>query len=68
MSLENGKPFGAIGKYRGFTETEEKPFGAHKYISLNGDRKAVELKGVLIGYSVLYKNAKGETVSIDYEV
>ena len=59
---------GSEGKYREWTDEEKKPFGAHKYVTLNGDRKAIELKGIMVGTSVFYETTKGKKFVITNEM
>ncbi len=61
------KVVGYEARFRDFNENEKKPFGMHKYVSLNGDRKAIELKGVMTSYSIFYKLGT-KKFSVDYEV
>jgi len=58
-------PIGFEGKYRDWTDYEKRPFGAHRYVILNGDRKGIELKGIFIGSSVYYAlKEKGNKVKV----
>jgi len=59
MKVGDIKILSAEGKYREWTEEETKPFGAHKYVSLNGNRKGVELLGVFMG-TIEYYGRKEE--------
>jgi len=47
-------PISYEARFRDFTENEVKPFGAHRYVTLNGDRKAIELQGIYLGATVFY--------------
>ena len=65
LKIGDIRPFSFEGKYRDWTENETKPFGAHKYVTLNGDRKGIELKGVFIGSSVFYaRKISEDTVEV----
>ena len=61
------KIVGYEAKYRDWTDSEKKPFGAHKYVTLNGDRKGIELKGVMVSYRMFYE-CDGKKFSVNYEV
>ena len=67
MKQNEIKVIGYKANYRDWTDVEKKPFGAHKYVWLNGDRKGVELKGILTSYTIFYKCGE-KKFKVDYEV
>ena len=67
MRKEEIKVVGYKARYRDWKPSEKKPFGMHKFVALNGDRKAIELKGIMIGYTIFYK-CGDKKFEVNYEV